>query len=260
MNEHHEINRQGWNVRTEAHFSHPGYRVEEFLRGGSTLHPLELSELGDVSGMTLLHLQCHFGLDTLSWARLGAVVTGIDISDASIDRANELKKQANLTARFIRSDLYDLPTVLHEMFDIVFTSYGAVWWMSDIKRWAEIAARCVKPGGRFYMAEIHPMIEMLDGEKLIVEPYFHQPVAEEFAGERDYCDHSVTIDREFGWRWTLGDIVTALISAGLTLDFLHEFPFSVYDAWPTFVKEGEWWYYPDGKKDVPMTYSIMAHK
>jgi SAM-dependent methyltransferase len=261
MNEYHEINRKGWNRRTEAHCGHPGYRVEEFLNGKETLHPLELEEVGEVHGKRLLHLQCHFGLDTLSWARRGAQVTGVDISDLSITRADELKARVELEARFIRSDIYDLPQVLAEQFDIVFTSYGALWWMSDIRRWAEIAARFVKPGGIFYIAEIHPASQMLDGDKKITEPYFHQQGGPEiYRDETDYCDRSVKIEVEYGWRWSLGDVVSALIQAGLTIEFLHEFPFGVYAAWPTFVRDGDWWYYPDGKKDVPLTFSIRAHK
>jgi len=258
MNEHHEVNRKQWNERTEAHYVHPDYRVKEFLAGASTLHPLELSEMGDVHGKSLLHLQCHFGLDTLSWARRGAKVTGIDISDRSIECANELATRAQLPARFIRSDIFDLQGLLNEQFDIVFTSYGVTIWISDIDRWAETIARYVKPGGFFYMAEIHPLIQMLDAEKRIYDWYFHQPGAERFEGETDYCDEKLVIEEEYCWRWTLGDVVTALIKAGLTIEFLHEFPFSVYKSWPTFVKEGDWWYYPDGKKDVPLTFSVKA--
>ena len=261
MNEYHEVNREGWNKRTEAHFGHPGYRVKEFLDGQTTLHPLELEEMGDVTGRSLLHLQCHFGLDSLSWARRGAVVTGVDISDESIRRAEELREKSGLSARFIRSDIYDLPEVLHDEFDIVFTSYGALWWMSDIQRWAQIVASYVKRGGFFYIAEIHPFSLMLDGGKKIIEPYFHQGESpEKYTNEEDYCDRSVKIDVEYGCRWSLGDVISALTRAGLTIDFLHEFPFGVYAAWPSFVREGDWWFYPDGKHDVPLTFSIKAHK
>lgn len=241
MNEYHEVNRLQWNKRTDAHYQHPDYRVKEFLAGGSTLHPLEFSEVGDVNGKNLLHLQCHFGLDTLSWARLGGTVTGIDISDRSIERAKELAVQSGFPSRFIRCDLFDLPDLLNEQFDIVFASYGAIYWMSDIDRWARIVARYVKKGGFFYMAEFHPVLGMLDGDKKIIEPYFHQAEPERYTGEKDYCDPNLIIEEEYGWRWTLGDVVTALIKAGLTLEFLQ-------------------WYYPDLKKDVPMTFSVKARK
>jgi SAM-dependent methyltransferase len=258
MNEHHEVNRRHWNQRTEAHFKHPDYRVKEFLEGASTLHPLELSEMGDVHGKSLLHLQCHFGLDTLSWARRGAKVTGVDISDKSIERAKELAARAQLSARFIRSDVFEVQNVLQEQFDIVFATYGVKWWISDIDRWAEIISSYVKKGGFFYMAEFHPVLSMLNGNKEIYEPYFHQPEAERYTGEKDYCDENLIIEEEYGWRWTLGDVVTALIKAGLTIEFLHEFPYCIYKVWPTFVKKGDWWYYPDGKKDVPLMYSMKA--
>ena len=260
MNKDREINRHQWNVRTDAHFKHPDYKVREFLDGALTLHPLELKELTGVEGKTLLHLQCHFGLDTLSWARKGAIVTGIDISDNSIEMANELKDKAGLKARFIRSDLYDLPDILDEQFDIVFTSYGVTWWMNDINRWAEIAAKYVKKGGRFYMAESHPALDMFDENKLVFESYFHMGT-ERYKNETDYCDKDCNIEEEIGWRWSLGDIISALCRAGLKIEFLHEFPFSVYDKWSTMV-EGEdgWWYYPDRKNDIPLTYSIMARK
>lgn len=259
MKKYREINRKEWNKRTDPHYNHPEYRVKEFLAGEVRLHPLEREEVGDVKGKSLLHLQCHFGKDTLSWARLGAEVTGIDISDRSIEVANELKEKAGLAGRFIRTDLFDLPDVLEGQFDIVFTSYGAVWWMSDINRWAEIAAGYVKKGGFFYIAETHPAASMLDGDKKIHEPYFNQG-AEYYANEADYCSKDLILGDEYGWRWTLGDIVTALIKAGLTIEFLHEFPFGVYDAWPTMVKDGDWWYYPDRKNDVPLTFSIKATK
>ncbi len=259
MNKYHEFNRQGWNRRTDAHFDHPEYHVKEFLSGRSSLHPLELDEVGDVSGKRLLHLQCHFGMDTLSWARQGAIVTGVDISDRSIERANELKEKTGLDARFIRSDLFDLPDVLDEEFDIVYSSYGVTWWMSDIDRWGQVAARYVRKGGFFYIAEDHPVGNMLDGEKKISEPYFNQPEPEYYENETDYCAKDLILE-EYGWRWPIGDIVTALAKAGLTIEFLHEFPFCVYDAWPTFVRDGAWWYYPDRKDDVPLTYSIKARK
>lgn len=258
MNEHHEVNRKGWNLRTDPHFEHPAYRVKEFLAGESTLHPLEHKEIGDVTGKRLLHLQCHFGLDTLSWARLGADVTGIDISDRSIARANELREKTGLDARFIRCDLFDLPDILEDTFDIVFTSYGVLWWMSDINRWAKVAARYVRRGGMFYIVDDHPAGNMLDENKKVFEPYFHQAEAEFYPGD-DYCVKGLRIE-DYGWRWTLGDIITALIEAGLTIEFLHEFPFCVYDAHPNFVKDGDWWYYPDRKDDVPMTFSIKARK
>ena len=260
MHEDHEKNREHWNLRTEAHYKHPEYRVKEFLDGAFTLHPLEREELGDVKGKRLLHLQCHFGLDTLTLARMGAEVTGVDISDTSIERARQLADQAGLSARFIRTDLVDLPELLDDQFDIVYTTYGVTWWMSDIKRWGQIAGRYVKKGGLFYMAEDHPAGNMFNAEKQVFEPYFNIGT-ERYFNEGDYCDKDLVIEEEVGWRWTLGDVINALIAGGLTIEVLHEFPFCVYDKWPNFVKDEQgWYYYPDRKNDIPMTYSIRATK
>lgn len=260
MNKDHEINRMGWNKRTDAHLDHSEYKTREFLDGAVILHPLELAEIGDVSGKTLLHLQCHFGLDTLSLARLGAKVTGVDISDRSIEEARRLSGESNVPGRFIRADLFDLPDLADEQFDIVYSTYGAIWWMSDIRRWAQIIFRHLKEGGFFYLAEVHPVLDMLGEEKNVVEPYFHIGT-ERFYGEPDYCDKDLTIEEEVGWRWTIGDVVTALADAELHLEFLHEHPFSVYDKYPTMVKDADgWWYYPDRKNDVPLLYSLKATK
>ncbi|MEZ5360197.1 MAG: methyltransferase domain-containing protein [Candidatus Zixiibacteriota bacterium] len=261
MNKDHEINREQWNKRTEAHYKHPEYKVKEFLEGTFDLHPLELEEVGDVKGKTLLHLQCHFGMDTLTWARKGATVTGADISDTSIEFAEKLAEKAGIkNTRFIRTDLFDLPKKLDDEFDIVYTTYGAIWWMSDIDKWAQVAAKYVKKGGFFYIADDHPVANMFDGEKRVIESYFHMGT-ERYYNEGDYCDKNVIIDEEVGWRWSLADIINALIKAGLTIEFLHEHPFCVYDKWPTFVKDEKgWYYYPDRKNDIPLTFSIKAVK
>jgi len=262
MIEHHETNRLHWNQRAIAHYKHPEYMVEEFIKGRSSLHDLEEKEVGDVNGKTLLHLQCHFGLDTLSWARKGATVTGIDISDDSIELANKLKSQIGIdSARFIRSNLYDLTNHLDEQLDIVFTSYGALWWMSDIKKWAQIAARYVKPGGFFYISEGHPFFSMFDEHQKIFEPYFNQG-AEVYENEADYCDEELVIEKEIGWRWPIGEIVTALAQAGLRIEFLHEQPVCSYNQWPTMVEIGDthWWKYKDSKFELPMNFSLKASK
>jgi len=261
MNKDHEINREGWNRRTDAHLNHKGYRTEEFLAGEIILHPLELEEIGEkISGRTLLHLQCHFGLDTLSLARLGARVTGVDISDRSIEEARRLSAESGVPGRFVRADIMDLPGLIHEEFDIVYSTYGVVWWMSDIKGWARIVARYLKPGGFLYFAEIHPVLGMLDGNKRIVEPYFHRGT-ERYDDEPDYCDNSLKITQEVGWRWTIGDVVTALAEAGLHIEFLHEHPFCVYNAFPAMVQDDSgWWYFPDRLNDVPLSYSLRASR
>ena len=146
LDEQLQVNRANWNERTPVHAASEMYDVEGFKAGRITLHDVERREMGDVSGKTLLHLQCHFGMDTMSWARLGAVPTGVDLSDAAIDLARSLSGELNLDVRFIHSNIYDLPDVLDEQFDIVFTSYGALCWLPDLDEWASVVANHLKPG------------------------------------------------------------------------------------------------------------------
>ncbi len=153
-------NRSLWDELTPVHLR--SYGVERFLAGEPWLPKRILEEVGDVQGKSLLHLQCHFGLDTLAWAREGAVVTGVDFSPEAIKAAEELSKQANLPARFICSDIYDLPEVLDEQFDIIFTSIGVLCWLKDLDVWARIIADHLKPGGVFYIMEGHPLITTFD--------------------------------------------------------------------------------------------------
>ena len=160
MDERLKANLDAWNQMAGIHAASREYRLAEFKAGENVLKPIELREVGDVRGKSLLHMQCHFGLDTMSWARLGANVTGVDFSDEAIALARSISAELKIPARFLQSNIYDAPDVLHEQFDIVFTSYGALCWLPDIKRWAEIAASFVKPGGFFYIAEFHPLTQM----------------------------------------------------------------------------------------------------
>src|SRR5512139_2419139 len=156
MNEYQQANLALWNEWAEINVKSREYDVAGFLAGKSSLKSIELEELGEVAGKTLLHLQCHFGLDTLSWARRGAAVTGVDFSDKAVGLAQALAREAGLEARFICSDLYALPEVLSGQFDIVYTSYGVLCWLRDLEQWAELIAHFLKPGGVFYIADFHP--------------------------------------------------------------------------------------------------------
>ena len=159
-----EINRQSWNSRLESHLRSDFYDVAGFLNGKSSLNSFELELLGDVTGKSILHLQCHFGQDTLSLARMGAKVTGVDLSDKAIAEANRLAQQMHLDATFICCDIYDLLNHLDHQFDIVFTSYGTIGWLPDLSKWANIVSRFLKPGGNFVFVEFHPVVWMFDDE------------------------------------------------------------------------------------------------
>ena len=262
MTDYLDTNRALWDGWTKLHTASAFYDVDGFKAGQSTLKPLERDELGDVSGKTLLHLQCHFGLDTLSWAREGAVVTGVDFSEEAIANARSLSADLDLPATFICSDLYALPEVLGATFDIVFTSYGVLTWLPDLDRWAQIAAGYLKPGGTFYLVEFHPVVGMLDNDgQRIVYPYFpgDEPLAFEEAGSYAAPEADFT-HRAYEWPHGLGEIVTALLKAGLTLDYLHEFPYSTY-PFPWYLDEEQpaRYVWKDRSITFPLLFSIKAH-
>ncbi len=256
----HEKNRIAWNEMAEVHFRDPKYRVKEFLEGRSSLKSIEQQELGNVSGKRLLHLMCQFGLDTLSWARQGALVTGIDISDRSIELANKLKEAAGLSAEFVRSDVLDLKDVIDGQFDIIYQSYGTHCWISDLDRWAQVVAWFLKPGGTFLMIDGHP-IEWIfmeqGGSYFDTEP-------DRSRNNPDYCDRSYIIRNELvEWQHTVADIVNALIDAGLTIERLGEYDFGYYaikDDWYRHPEIPGYWYPPGGPSKYPLMFMVKAQK
>jgi len=268
-----QANKELWNDWADIHVGSRFYDVEGFKAGACALRPLEVEELGDVTGKSLLHLQCHFGLDTLSWARRGARVTGIDLSDHAIDAARGLAAELGIDATFVCAPLYELEDVLEGEFDIVFTSYGAIEWLPDLDRWARIAARYLKPGGTFYMAEIDPFAQILDevtpdsGDIAVVHSYFPgEPVRDETEGT--YADYDARVEHNvcYSWQHDFEAVFSALTGAGLGIEYLHEFPFSVAPFWSRMTKADDgWWYLPgaDGsgrREDLPFIYSIKATK
>ena len=267
MNEYTEANRRHWDEITPVHAASDFYDVASFKAGESKLKPIELEELGDVRGKTLLHLQCHFGLDTLSWAREGAAVTGIDFSEQAIETARALASETGIDARFMLSDIYALPDKLDGQFDIVFTSYGVKAWLPDTERWAQVAAHFVKPGGTFYIVEFHPFAGIFDDEPGVTDlrvryPYFPTDDPMRFENDGTYAasaklEHRVTYE----WPHTLGDIVTALIEAGLRIEFLHEFPFSTYKQLPFMEVSADGTVrLKEHNGSVPLLFSIKATK
>jgi SAM-dependent methyltransferase len=260
-----------WDELTGIHEKSAYYDVAGFLAGKSSLGRIECEELGPlVEGKSLLHLQCHFGLDTLSWARLGATVTGADFSGKAIALARRLASEAGLPATFVESDIYKLPRVLPGRFDIVFTSWGVLIWLPDLARWARLIADYLDPGGTFYIAEFHPFAFTLDDEAdypLVGRDfYFHRPEphAWENDGTGSYADPAAHVEApiQYEWNHPLGEIVTALLEAGLTIDYLHEFPFTPGTLdWPALVT-GE-----DGatrvrglEEQFPISFTLRATK
>ncbi len=266
MNEYEQANRALWDEWADVNAKSKEYNVAGFLAGRSSLWPLELEELGEVAGKSLLHLQCHFGMDTLSWARRGAVVTGADFSDRAVGLAQALAREAGLEARFICSDLYALPEVLSVQFDIVYTSYGVLCWLRDLKRWAELIAHFLKPGGVFYVADFHPFIQVFDegsaSELRVKYPYFYQPTPTEWSVQGSYADRDAQVSQtvEYEWPHSLGEIVSVLAAAGLRIEFLHEQRYSVHAQLEGMERDAQGYWRLKGPYDLPLMFSLRAVK
>lgn len=266
MKDYTEVNRESWNELTDLHRDAPFYDLAGFKAGRDRLRSVELSELGDVAGKSLLHLQCHFGLDTLAWARRGAVVTGVDFSDKSIALARALSVELDIPAAFCCSEICDLPDVLTGRFDIVFTSYGVLHWLPDLRRWAEIIAHFLKPGGVFYMVEDHPTFRIFrstpDGEFRAERPYFFTPEPEKQVSRTSYAsDAEGEVRTTYVWNHGMGEILNSLVAAGLQIEFLHEFPFAARAKFPFMVQaEDGWWRLPARHGTIPFLFSLQARK
>lgn len=253
---HLEMNREGWNRRAKAHFESEFYDVSGFLAGETSLREIELAELTHVAGRSLLHLQCHFGLDTLSWARLGAKCTGVDISPVAIEKARKLNSQAKLDARFVCTDVYSFKRGTSEPFDIVFTSYGTICWLPDLDKWAKVVSSNLAPGGTFYMAEFHPVYDILSGYS-----YFgsDKPDIEE-AGT--YTENGADVRATLAtWAHPLSRVISSLIKAGIEICRVNEFPFSPYNCFEGMTEREPGRFYISHKgQDVPLVYSITGQK
>jgi len=265
-------NQQLWDAWTAVHRDGDFYDLAGFRAGGVRLREADIATVGDVRDQRLLHLQCHFGIDTLSWARLGANVTGVDFSPAAVRLAQELAVDLGFPeARFIQSNVYDLPDVLDETFDVVYTSRGVLGWLPDIAAWARVVARYVRPGGRFFITEIHPVAQAFEGEGVapgelrLAYPYWEHPEPLVFEVQGSYADPTADVgdQREHGWDHGLGEIVTALIDAGLVLEFLRESPELDWGA--DFLVEtapgsGRFRLPPETKGELPLMFSLRARK
>ncbi len=262
-----EINKEAWNSKTAFHVQSEFYDLAGFLKGNTSLKEIELGLLGDIKGKTILHLQCHFGQDSLSLARMGAKVTGVDLSDRAIDKARELNELLGLDAQFVCCNLYDLPEHLppghfDTLFDIVYTTYGTIGWLPDINGWASLIARYLKPGGRLVFVEFHPVIWMFDNEFGHVQySYFNSdPIVENETGT--YADKAAPIQGQtVGWNHGLGEVVTALQQNGLQLTTLQEFSYSPYDCFHDMVETEPGHHHIRAFGDkIPMVYAIVAEK
>ncbi|MCJ8153967.1 class I SAM-dependent methyltransferase [Chryseobacterium sp. SSA4.19] len=257
-----DINKNSWNAKVDTHLKSDFYFVDEFVKGRTSLNSIELGLLGEIKGKSILHLQCHFGQDSISLSRMGAEVTGIDLSDKSIDAARELAIKVGTDTQFICTDVYSLPEFLDKKFDYVFTSYGTIGWLPDLNKWAGIINHFLKPEGKFVMAEFHPVIWMFDDDfEQIKYSYFNEkPIVETYEGT--YADQSSAIVQEYVmWNHALSEVVQSLLENGLSINKFSEFNWSPYPCFRHVeeFEKGKWRIAAFGNK-IPMVYSLQAQK
>ncbi|HKO77048.1 MAG TPA: class I SAM-dependent methyltransferase [Flavobacterium sp.] len=265
MNSEHnyiEINRQSWNNRTDIHLKSEFYDLDGFLNGKTSLNEIELNLLGEIKGKTILHLQCHFGQDTISLSRLGADVTGVDLSDKAIESAKQIAKDTNENITFICCDIYDLSDYLDKQFDIVFTSYGTIGWLPDLDKWAKIVSNFLKPNGQFVFVEFHPVVWMFDDnfEKIFYRYFNSGAIVESESGT--YADKSAKISQEYVmWNHGLSEVMNSLIKNGLEINQLNEYDYSPYNCFNKTIEfEPKKYRIEHLENKIPMVYSISAKK
>lgn len=257
-----EINKNTWNSKVEYHLASDFYGQHDFLNGKSSLKPIELELLGNVSGKSVLHLQCHFGQDTISLARMGALATGADISDKAITAAQSAAVETGTNASFVCCDIYDLPNQLQQKFDIVFTSYGTIGWLPNLDKWARVISHFLKPGGKLVFAEFHPVVWMYDDDfEAVVYNYSNEAAIVESA-PGTYADKDAPISGQtVNWNHGLAEVLTSLIGNGLSIDVFREYDYSPYACFNGLYEfePGKFRIKKFGNK-IPMVYALSATK
>jgi 2-polyprenyl-3-methyl-5-hydroxy-6-metoxy-1,4-benzoquinol methylase len=262
MKNYQSTNRDAWNKRVSAHLASDFYDVESWKSGKTSLNEIELALLGDVSGKSILHLQCHFGQDSLSLARIGAKVVGVDLSDEAIKTAQQLNQELGLDAQFVVSDILELIGKIGQKFDMVFTSYGTIGWLPDLNKWAETIAHYLKPNGKLIFAEFHPIVWMFDDDfERVSYCYFNDAaIVETTSGT--YADTEAPIEKtEISWNHGLGEVFQALKKNGLQVEDFKEYDYSPYNCFSGMKKLDEQRFIikKHGNK-LPMVYSLTAIK
>ena len=256
-----DINREAWNNRVDTHVNSQLYELDEFFQGKSSLPSLDLDLLGDIRGKRVLHLQCHFGMDTISLARLGAKVVGIDFSDKAIEKAKELRDSMQVDADFICCDIYQLQDYVNDQFDIVYTSYGVISWLDSLDRWAEVISSFLKPKGKFVLIEFHPILWMFDDKfKQLKYPYSQkEPYVME---ESTYTENGGEIvNKTVSWNYGLSEPVNSLIKNDIHIKEINEYFYSPINLFNTMIetKKNEF-QIKSLENKIPITYSIIGRK
>lgn len=264
-----EVNRRNWDERARVHAGSPEYDLQRFREDPGHLSDVvryDLPRLGDIAGQRVVHLQCHIGTDTLSLARLGAQVTGLDLSGESLQVARDL---AAGHVEYVQADVYRAREVLVGEFDLVYTGIGALCWLPDVNRWAQVVASLLRPGGRLFIREGHPVLWSMDydtpGELSITYPYFTtaEPIIETVETSYAGADQTIVNATTHSWNHGLGEIVTALVDSGMTLTALEEHRSVPWNPFPAgMMRQGELgeFFLIDHPERVPMTYTLQAIK
>lgn len=257
-----KTNQKLWDDKTKVHLNSKFYNVESFKNGKSSLNPIELKLLGNIANKNILHLQCHFGLDSMSLSRLEANVIGVDLSTIAIEEANKLKNQLNLDTQFIQSDVYSLSEKLNSKFDIIYTSYGVLGWLPDMKKWGKVISDFLKPGGKLILVEFHPVVWMFNSGFTLIEYAYssNQPIIENIKGT--YTDQNAPIEnKSISWNHGLADVFQALLSHKLEIEDFQEYNYSPYNCFQNTIKIAENQYQIKGLENkIPMLYSLIAEK
>jgi 2-polyprenyl-3-methyl-5-hydroxy-6-metoxy-1,4-benzoquinol methylase len=256
------INQETWNKKAAAHFTGSFYDVEKFKSTKNSLNHYEIEALGDVNEKSMLHLQCHFGQDSLSWAARGAKVTGVDLSDEAIELASQLSNEIDVPADFVCCNVLDTTSYVEGQFDIVFTSYGVIGWLPDLKPWAEMIAQKLKKGGIFYIVEFHPIAWMYDYTVSPAVMKYHyslkQSIYEEYVGTYGN-EKSDMVSKEYGWNHSLSKVIQSLIDAGLKINHFAEHDESPYDVFPDMIQNESGLYHLTNQL-YPLIFEIKAVK
>lgn len=263
------LNRAWWDERVPLHLASEMYDLDRFRAEVDSAEGFPFEELGDVAGARLVHLQCHIGLDTLVLARRGARVTGLDFSKPAIEAARRIAEDLGVSdAHFVAADVYDAHTAIaaagiEPVFDVVYTGIGALAWLPDVERWAAVVASLLAPGGRFYIAEFHPITDVLDDERgmTVVGDYFRrEPLRFDEPGSYADPTAQTEVNETVQWQHGLGEVASALVRAGLRIDLLHEHPVTYFERFRALERCEEGYRYPADGPRMPLMYSLHATK
>ena len=256
------VNKQTWNNKVDIHVASDFYNVSDFLSGKNSVPEIDLELLGEIKGKSILHLQCHFGQDTLSLARLGAKCTGVDLSDKAIEKAQQLNEELNLDAKFICCDVYESPNHLDEKFDIVYTSYGTIGWLPDLDEWAKVISHFLKPNGKLVFVEFHPVVWMFDDDFTKIKYHYHneKPILEEYIGT--YADQNADIKTDYiGWNHSLSEVFQSLMNNDLQIEYFEEYDYSNYNCFNEMIEfEPNKFRIKHLENKIPMMYSLVGRK